>query len=385
MKVNKKFLAALVFIVFIASSLITSTVLYFLLGFNKYKLTDTIHFFGAMRMIQTYYVKDVDNSKLMDGAITGMVNSLGDPHSVYLDKTLYKRLMEQTEGSFGGIGVVMQYNKDTQAVYVVTVMKDTPGEKAGIKAGDEIVAVDGTPASDFSFDQIASHIRGPVDTNVTLTIKNADGQKDIQLTRAMIKTATVSHQMLDNGIGYIRIGMFSEDTSKEFSKAYEDLQQQNMKGLVLDLRSNPGGLLTSCVAIAKEIVPKGTIVSTVDRNGNTETYSSTLENAACPITVLIDGNSASASEILAGALQDTKAATLVGTKSYGKGSVQQIMPLGEGTAIKLTIAKYYTPSGRSIDGIGIEPDVPVELNTDGSTDNQLAAAIDVLKQKIEQQ
>ncbi len=326
----------------------------------------------------------MDNSKLIDGAITGMVNSLGDPHSVYLNQDLYKRLMEQTEGSFGGIGVVMQYNKDNQSVNVVTVMKDTPGEQAGIKQGDEIVAIDDTPTKDFSFDQIASHIRGPVGTDVTLTLKNADGQRSVKLTRATIKTSTVTHQMLNNNIGYLRIGMFSENTGKEFSAAYTDLQNQGMKGLIIDLRSNPGGLLTSCVEIAKQVVPKGTIVSTVDRSGNKETYSSELEQSAYPIVVLIDGNSASASEILAGALQDTKAATLVGTKSYGKGSVQQIIPLGEGTAIKLTIAKYYTPSGRSIDGTGIEPDVPVELDTSGNVDNQLNTAIDVMKQKLAQ-
>ncbi|WP_182185931.1 S41 family peptidase [Pectinatus frisingensis] len=384
MKVNKKFLAALVFIVFIASSLITLSIFYFLFGFNKYKLADTVRFFGALRLIQTDYVNNVDNSKLIDGAITGMVNSLGDPHSVYLNQDLYKRLMEQTEGSFGGIGVVMQYNKDNQSVNVVTVMKDTPGEQAGIKQGDEIVAIDDTPTKDFSFDQIASHIRGPVGTDVTLTLKNADGQRSVKLTRATIKTSTVTHQMLNNNIGYLRIGMFSENTGKEFSAAYTDLQNQGMKGLIIDLRSNPGGLLTSCVEIAKQVVPKGTIVSTVDRSGNKETYSSELEQSAYPIVVLIDGNSASASEILAGALQDTKAATLVGTKSYGKGSVQQIIPLGEGTAIKLTIAKYYTPSGRSIDGTGIEPDVPVELDTSGNVDNQLNTAIDVMKQKLAQ-
>lgn len=218
MKVNKKFLAALIVIVFIASSFVTVSGLYFLFGFNNYKIADTVRFFGALRLIQTYYVKSVDSGKLVDGAITGMVNSLGDPHSVYLNQSLYKRLMEQTEGSFGGIGVVMQYNKDKQTVNVIAVMKDTPGEKADIKVGDEIMAVDGTATKDFSFDQIASHIRGPVDTDVTLTIKNADGQKDVKITRAMIKTATVSHQMLENNIGYIRIGMFSENTGKEFRK-----------------------------------------------------------------------------------------------------------------------------------------------------------------------
>ncbi|WP_196592789.1 S41 family peptidase [Pectinatus sottacetonis] len=382
MKIKKKFLAALVIIVFLVSSFITLTGIYFLCGFNRYKISDTVRFFSALRLIQTYYVKKVDDDKLIDGAITGMVNSLGDPHSIYLNQSLYKRLMEQTEGSFGGIGVVMQYDKDKKIVNVIAVMKNTPGENAGIKPGDEIIAIDDTPAKDFSFEQIASHIRGPVGTSVTLTIKNAQGTKQIKITRATIKTATVSHQMLKNNIGYIRIGMFAENTGNEFTTAYDDLQKQNMKGLIIDLRSNPGGLLTSCVQIAKQLVPKGIIVSTVDRNGKKEVFQSDLAQTKYPIVVLINKNSASAAEILSGALQDTKAATLVGTKSYGKGSVQQIIPLGSGRALKITIAKYYTPSGRSIDGIGIEPDVPVQLNLNGTIDNQLETAINVLKEKM---
>lgn len=384
MKINKKFLAALIFIVFIASSLFTVSGIYFLLGFNRYQFTDVARLFAAMRLVKTYYVNDIDTNKMVNGAIKGMVGSLDDPHSLYLDQNLYKRLMEQTEGSFGGIGVVMQYNKDKKIVSVISVMKDTPGEKAGLKPGDEIVAIDGTSTTDFSFDQVASHIRGPVDTDVTLTIKNDDGQRDVSITRATIKTSSVAHEMLSDDVGYIRIAMFSENTGKEFTEAYQDLQKQNMKGLVLDLRSNPGGLLTSCVEIAKELVPKGTIVSIVDHDGNKEVYSSSLEEQKYPIVVLIDENSASASEILAGALQDTGAATLVGVKSYGKGSVQQVIPLGSGTALKLTIAKYYTPSGRSIDGVGIEPDVPVTFDVNTNADNQLNTAVDVLKQKINQ-
>lgn len=382
MKFKKKSLAVLIFIVFIVSSLITISSFYFLLGFHKYKIADLVRLFGSMRLVETYYVKDVDTTKMVDGAIKGMVSSLDDPHSIYLDQKLYKELIEQTEGSFGGIGVVMQYDKDKKIVSVISVLQDTPGESAGIKPGDQILAVDGKSTDDFSFDQIAAHIRGPVDTAVTLTIKNADGQKDVQITRAMIKTPTVNHKMLDNGIGYIRIGMFSDNTGKEFTDAYQDLQNQAMKGLVLDLRANPGGLLTSCVEIAKQLVPKGNIVSIVNHDGKKEVYTSELAENKYPIVVLIDENSASASEILAGALQDTQAATLVGVKSYGKGSVQQVIPLGEGTALKLTIAKYYTPNDRLIDGIGIEPDIAVKLDMSSGADNQLQAAIDALEQKL---
>lgn len=382
MKFKKKSLAVLIFIVFIVSSLITISSFYFLLGFHKYKIADLVRLFGSMRLVETYYVKDVDTTKMVDGAIKGMVSSLDDPHSIYLDQKLYKELIEQTEGSFGGIGVVMQYDKDKKIVSVISVLQDTPGESAGIKPGDQILAVDGKSTDDFSFDQITAHIRGPVDTAVTLTIKNADGQKDVQITRAMIKTPTVNHKMLDNGIGYIRIGMFSDNTGKEFTDAYQDLQNQAMKGLVLDLRANPGGLLTSCVEIAKQLVPKGNIVSIVNHDGKKEVYTSELAENKYPIVVLIDENSASASEILAGALQDTQAATLVGVKSYGKGSVQQVIPLGEGTALKLTIAKYYTPNDRLIDGIGIEPDIAVKLDMSSGADNQLQAAIDALEKKL---
>ena len=382
MKLNKKILAAIIIVVFIVSSLLTITGLYFLFGFNKYKFTDTARFFTALRLVQTYYVKDVNEGKLIDGAINGMVNSLDDPHSIYLDQKLYKRLLEQTEGSFGGIGVVMQYNKENKTVNIISVLKDTPGAKSGLKPGDQIIAIDGASTNNYSFEQIASHIRGPIGSKVTLTIKNDSGSNNVELTRAAIKTATVSHEVLKDNIGYIRIGMFSENTGKEFTDAYNDLQKKNIKGLIIDLRSNPGGLLTSCVEIAKQLVPKGVIVSTVDRNNNKEVFKSDLAQEKYPIVVLINKNSASASEILSGALQDTKAATLVGTQSYGKGSVQQIIPLDDGRALKITIAKYYTPSGRSIDGIGITPDVPVELNLNGQTDNQLETAIDTLNKKI---
>ena len=363
----------------------TATVLgiYALLGFNGQKMKDIVRFFGALRFIETQYVQDVDYTKLIDGAISGMVKTLDDPHSIYLNQQMYEMLKAHTEGSFGGIGIVMGF-KDNK-VTVISVMEGTPGEAAGIKTGDEIVAVDGKPTHEIEPEEVAMHIRGEVGTNVVLTIRRAgEEDQDYTITRATIQVHTVAGQMLPDteGIGYIRIASFSEHTASEFKEAYNNLETEGMKGMILDLRENPGGLVTSCVEIANMVVPKGPVVSVVQKDGTKEEYDSKLEKEKYPIVVLIDGNSASASEILAGALQDTGAATLVGAKSYGKGSVQVVMPLYDDDALKLTIAKYYTPSGRSIDGTGIEPDVPVEQADGASNDTQLLKAIDIMKSKL---
>ena len=223
-----------------------------------------------------------------------------------------------------------------------------------------------------------------------------EGQEDktYTLTRSVINLKTVAAKMLDDKIGYIRISSFSEKTGEEFKTAMADLEAQNMRGFILDLRENPGGVITSCVEVAQQIVPKGPIVSVIQRDGSKEVYSSELEQTKYPIVVLMDKNSASASELLAGALQDTNAATIVGTKSYGKGSVQTVMPMFHEDGLKLTIAKYYTPNNRSIDGVGIEPDVVIEsnkplnrslnfINNDMSDDVQLAKGIEIINSKLQ--
>ncbi len=353
----------------------------YLAGFRAESLGDLARFLGARRFIESRYVGDVDDGKLMDGAISGMVQALGDPHSIYLDPEMYGQLMDQTEGSFGGIGVYMGF-KDG-GVQIVSVMEGTPGEAAGLRAGDEIIAVDGTPVTEYQPEEVAMHIRGEIGTDVTLTVRRAgEADKDYQITRASIEMKTVAGRMLEDGMGYIRIGNFSEHTGREFASVLQDLEGQGMNGLILDLRENPGGLIKSCVEVANHVVPKGTVVSVIDKNGKKETYESELAESKYPIVVLIDGNSASASEILAGALQDTGAATLVGTKSYGKGSVQVVVPMHHDDALKLTIAKYYTPSGRCIDGLGIEPDVEIALPPDATRDVQLDKAEEVLRSKL---
>ena len=376
-----------VFLLVIATAVVTlnATIFafYALMGFNAQKTKDVLRFFGALRFIETQYVRDVDYTNLIDGAISGMVKTLDDPHSIYLDPKMYELMRSHTEGSFGGVGIVMGF-KDNK-ITVISVMEGTPSEAAGIKTGDEIIAVDGTPTNEIEPEEVVLHIRGEIGTDVTLKIRRAgEEDKDYVVRRATIQVHTVAGQMLPDtdGIGYIRIASFSEHTADEFKDAYRALEKEGVKGMIIDLRENPGGLVTSCVAIANMVVPKGPVVSVVQKDGRREEYESELSEEKYPLVVLIDGNSASASEILAGALQDTGAATIVGETSYGKGSVQVILPLYDDDALKLTIAKYYTPSGRSIDGTGIEPDIRVEPQADSAQDAQLLKAIDIMKGKL---
>ncbi|WP_295630984.1 S41 family peptidase [uncultured Mitsuokella sp.] len=380
---SKKKIIIGIIVTALASSVLTIAGLCFAFGIHAGEVEDIVRFLGVKRFIEARYVTDVDETKLMDGAISGMVQSLGDPHSIYMNADTFEQLKEHTEGEFGGIGVTMGF-KDNK-VTIISVLDDTPGQKVGLQAGDEITAVDGTPVTEMQPEEVAMHIRGEVGTEVTLSISRDGQTQDYKITRATIKLDTAKGVMLGDGMGYIRIASFSENTGKEFKAAYESLEQQGMKGLIIDLRENPGGLVTSCVDIANMVVPKGPIVSVVERDGSKEVHESNLEESKYPIVVLIDGNSASASEILAGALQDTGAATLVGTKSYGKGSVQVVVPMLHNDGLKLTIAKYYTPNGRCIDGTGIEPDVEVEMPENATTDVQLDKAKEVLQQKLQQQ
>ena len=382
---NKKRLAAVIVITALISSLLTMGAWVALLGLDSHKVVDLVRFFGTMRLIETRYVDGTDEGKLLDGAISGMVQSLGDPHSIYMDKDLYTKLMEHTEGAFGGIGVTMGF-KDNR-VTIISVLEGTPGEKAGLLAGDEIMAVDGTSVAELQPEEVVLGIRGEVGTQVALTI-HREGQEDTdyQLTRDTIHVPSVKGLKLEGtDLGYIRIASFAENTGKEFKEEFKKVKDEGARGLVIDLRQNPGGLITSCVEVAREVVPKGTIVSVVDKNGAKEEYASELEASQMPIVVLMDGGSASASEILAGALQDTGAGKVVGVQSYGKGSVQIVVPLMNEDGLKLTVAKYYTPSGRSIDGTGITPDVEAQLSAEGDVDSQLEKAKDVLQQTLGEQ
>jgi carboxyl-terminal processing protease len=341
-------------------------------------------------LIKNNYVdkKMIDENKLIEGAINGMVDSIGDPYTVYLDKQQFEDLLTQTRGSYGGVGIVV--GEKEGKLTVIAPIEDSPAEKAGIKAGDIILKVDGKEISAKELEKAVSMMRGKEGTKVILTIfREGKGVKDYELTRSIIVLKTVKSQVLKGDIGYIRITSFDENTADEFEKAFEKLQKQNIKGLVLDLRDNPGGLLDTSVAIADMILPQGTIVYTIDTNGKKDVWKSDPQNINMPLVVLVNEGSASASEILSGAIRDFKAGTLIGTKTFGKGLVQNIIDLKDGTGLKVTIARYYTPSGECIQGKGIMPDIvydlPKELKDKQlpiDEDPQIKKAIEVLMTKI---
>ena len=387
----KKKIFAVLLLTALISSALTVLGICFVLNLDAKSAINLGRFLSAMNFIELQYVQDVDKDKLIDGAISGMVRSLGDPHSVYLEPKLYSQLKADTSGAFGGIGVYMGF-KDN-GVQILNVIPDGPGDRSGLKAGDSILAVNSEPVNQIEYGEVALKIRGEVGTPVDLLIhREGEEDKTYTITREVIKVQTVSSKMLDDILGYIRISNFSENTGKEFKTELNELESANMKGLILDLRQNPGGVITSCVEVAREIVPKGPIVSVIQRDGTKEVYTSDLEQTKFPIVVLLDQNSASAAELLSGALQDTKAAVVVGKKSYGKGSVQTLIPMFRDDGLKLTVAKYYTPNGRSIDGVGIIPDVEVslenplpptrEINLDLENDAQLRKAEEILSEKV---
>lgn len=352
----------------------------YLLKGNFPDVVSTLKFFRAMQIVKARYVEPVDTETLVAGAVKGMVSSLGDPHSIYMDAKMYKDFMVETEGSFGGVGMVLGV-KD-KILTVVSPIEGTPSDKAGIKSGDQILKIDGKDTKDMALDEAVNKIRGPEGTTVTLAIRHEnEPAKEVALTRSNIQIKTVAGKMLPDKIGYIRISMFNENTGSDFNQKYKELEAEGMKGIILDLRDNPGGLLDESVKVASKFVPKGPVVSVVTRDGHRETHSSNLEAVKYPVAVLVNGGSASASEIVSGAIQDTASGTLIGTKTYGKGSVQTVLRL-DGGAIKLTIAKYLTPNDRSINGIGIEPDIKVEMPKDMTKDVQLDKAIDFVKEKM---
>ena len=376
MKKRYLFLNAIVLVLLTVFATVTG--LYYLLGLGGTNTLQAVRFVNALRFIQTQYANEVDNEKLISGAIKGMVNSLDDPHSIYLDEQMYKLLLEHTDGSFGGVGVVMGMRED-KIPMVIAPIEGTPSELAGIKSGDQIIAVDGQDTRVIPFEEVAAKIRGEIGTEVILTIRRNGTDIDYILTRSNIETISVAGEMKGDDIGYIRIASFNEHTATEFNKIYQDLEGKGMKKVILDLRDNPGGILTVCTKVAEKFVPEGVIVSTRNREGKQEFFRSSLAEAKYPLAVLVNGGSASASEIVAGAIQDTGVGTLIGTKTYGKGSVQAVIPMANKDGMKLTIAKYYTPNDRCIDGIGIEPDLIIE--PEQGADNQLAKAIDVLQGK----
>lgn len=345
--------------------------------------SESVRFLRTMNLLKRNYNGDVENHQLFDGAIKGMVESVGDPYTVYLNSNDYQQLSEMTGGSFGGIGIV--FGKRGNDYVVISALEDNPGAKAGIKSGDIITAIDDKPTRDMNMDQVANKIRGKQGTEVLLELKGKDGTlRKVRVVRAEIKNPSVGGQLLpDSKIGYIRIAVFNENTGDDFAKKYKELEQQGMQALILDLRGNPGGVFDAGVQVAGMLVPKGPIVSVVDKNGNKYEETSSLEKVKYPLAVLVDHGSASASEIVAGAIKDTKSGRLFGVKTFGKGSVQSVYRLDSGTAVKITVAKYYTPSGVSIHNVGIEPDEKVELPENATSDVQLKAAEAYLRHQLQ--
>ena len=364
--------------------IVTLTLISVFWGMHKltHNAGGTLQFLYTLGKIRSSYVGEYTDKKLFEGAMHGLVESLDDPYSEYMDEKGFARLNEMTDGTFGGIGVVLgQRNKE---FVVVSPMEGSPGAKAGIEAGDKILKVNDVDTKGRTLEDVVSTIRGKKGTSVKLLLEHKNGQQfTADIVRDDIKVKSVAGRMLpDSKIGYIRIAMFNENTGEEFKKAYEKLEQEGMQATLLDLRHNPGGLLTECVKVSNYIVPKGPVVSITDKKGNTKVYESKLEKVKYPLAVLIDHGSASASEIVSAAVQDTKAGKLFGVKTYGKGCVQSVFHITTKTGLKLTTAMYYTPSGRSIHQVGVTPDVEIELPEKATVDVQLNKAEEYLRDEL---
>ena len=340
------------------------------------------------KLIDETYLHDVKEKDLNEGIYKGYVEGLGDQYSAYYDKKETKELTESLDGSFSGIGAVMTQDASSGVITITRVYDDSPAKKAGIKAGDVLYRVEEKTVTGKDLDKGVSWIKGKKGTKVNLTLLRGTNSDKIKVTatRDVINVETVKYKVLENQIGYISISEFDSVTGAQFAKALKQLQKKNIEGLVVDLRNNPGGSLSTVCDILDSILPKGLIVYTKDKNGKKEEYTSDEKHRLnLPMSVLVNGQSASASEIFAGAVQDYGKAEIIGTQTYGKGVVQNLFDLKDGTCVKLTTSEYFTPKGRNIDGKGITPDVKIEYKynaKDPKADNQLDKAVSVVKDKI---
>lgn len=342
---------------------------------------------GLGALIDKYYLfsDEIDEEQLQDGIYKGYVNGLGDPYTVYYNEQETTAMLESTSGEYSGVGAIMTQDMTTGLVTIAGVYEDSPAEEAGLKTGDILYQVDEREITDEDLNEIVSWIKGEEGTEVTLHVYRGDELEEVacKATRRKIEAHTVEYEMKQDQIGYIRIVEFDSVTYEQFKNALADLENQGMAGLVIDLRGNPGGNLDTTVDMLKLILPKGTIVSTEDKNGNKEEYVNEEDHTfQKPLAVLVNQNSASASEVFSGAVQDYGVGTIVGTTTYGKGIVQQLIDLGDGTSLKVTISEYFTPSGRSIHKKGVTPDVEVAYAADPEdekADNQLDRAIEEVK------
>lgn len=351
---------------------------------NK-KVTDKVKLIE--QTMSSYYLNDIDQTAMQEGIYKGIVDSLGDPYSVYYTQEELDSLLEMSSGVYYGIGLYLSQDPKTGLITVVRPIENSPSAEVGIATGDILYAVDDQLVDGEELSTVVTKVKGLEGTKVKMTFYREGEKIDFEVERREIKSETVFSEMKDKDIGYISIAEFDDVTFEQFKNALDTLEAEQMKGLIIDLRGNPGGNLDTVVKISDLLLPKGMIVYTEDKDGNREEFKSDDEQQfKKPLVVMIDGNSASASEILSGAIKDYKLGTLVGTTSFGKGIVQRVIPLGDGTAIKLTISKYYTPNGKNIHGIGIEPDVTVDFDSEvyetKKTDNQLEKAMEVLTEQM---
>ena len=364
--------------------------------YNKLKAVYDEH--AKVNALKSYvkknYLRDIDEEKMLEGQLKGVVYSLEDPYSAYMTQDEFKDLMEQTSGSFGGIGVVITPGEDN-LITVVSPIADTPGERAGIKSGDKIIKVDGKEFMAENMDQATKAMKGEPGTDVVLTIMRIQEGKenkviDLDITREIITLETIEGQVLEDNIGYINISSFDDNTHRDFKKELDRLGEEGIEGLIIDVRNNPGGLLSRTVQIADELLGDADIVYTQTKDGKKQYQRSNKKMVDYPLVILMNGGSASASEILAGAIKDNERGLLIGTTSFGKGVVQRIHDFPDGTGVRLTISEYFTPKGINIHGVGIEPDILVELDEDVEIiglgniqgDNQLQRAIKELKDRL---
>lgn len=352
---------------------------------------------SVMEIAKRDFLYEADEAKMLEGALEGTLKALGDPYTQFMTKEEFEALMQDTEGTYEGIGVYITPSDDKK-IMIVSPIEDTPAEKAGLKTGDKIIRINGTEYTADQIDQAVSIMKGAPGTSVTLTVQREkeDGTSDVSditINREKIRIKTIKPAMLQDGIGYIRITTFDMQTAEDFRAAYTDLKNQGMKSLVIDLRYNPGGIIDATVGISNMFMGEGVVTYTKTKAGEVEYFKSDTEAEEMPIVLLINEGSASASEIMAGAMKDTKRATLIGTKTFGKGIVQRVQRFGnEGEGIKMTVSEYFTPNGINIHGIGIEPDIEIKLPEDApgygnefyDTDNQLQKAVEVLKGNMNQ-
>lgn len=344
-------------------------------------------------VLEAYFLYDVDQQAMYEGMFRGMLDALDDPYTFYYTPDEYAQMTEDTSGLYCGIGTLVNQNMETGAITIVRPFADSPAAKAGVLAGDILVEIDGENVSEWSLDFAVTKMRGEPDTPVTIKVyRPLEGEyHEMKIIRAIVESESVSFKMMDDKIGYINVSEFNEPTYDQFLNAYKSLTKQGMKGLVIDLRNNPGGLVYIVSDMLDEFLDSGMIVYMEEKSGNrSELKAEKGKQKLVPTTVLMNENSASASEIFAGCMQDYGLATIVGTQSFGKGIVQNVIPMADGSAFQLTIAHYFTPNGRCIHGIGITPDVEAKLDPElarmitipEESDTQLQEAIRVVKEKM---